>query len=81
MEEDREWGGISGENDQLGGTTIEGLGRFVGALFELAVMAGLLDGVEDLLGEGFVGDWPCGAGIVGHGCLDLVEESDVSDAK
>jgi hypothetical protein len=31
---------------------------FVRALLELAVMSRLLDYVEDLLGEGFVGDGP-----------------------
>lgn len=58
MEEDGERGGVSGEDDDLGDTAVEGLGRLVGALLQLTVMAGLLDNVEDLLGEGRVGDGP-----------------------
>lgn len=58
MEEDGERGGVGGEDDDLGDTAVERLGRLVGALLQLAVVAGLLDDVEDLLGEGRVGDGP-----------------------
>lgn len=34
--------GISGEDDELGDTTVEGLGGLVGALLELVVVAGLV---------------------------------------
>lgn len=58
MEEDGERGGVGREDDDLGDTTVEGLGRLVGTLLQLTVVAGLLDNVEDLLGEGRVGDGP-----------------------
>lgn len=58
MEEDGERGGVSGEDDDLGDTAVERLGRLVGALLQLTVVAGLLDDVEDLLGEGRVGNGP-----------------------
>jgi hypothetical protein len=61
VEEDGERGGVGGEDDDLGDSAVERLGRLVGALLQLAVVAGLLDDVEDLLGEGRVGDGPsCG---------------------
>lgn len=58
VEEDGERGGVGREDDDLGDTTVEGLGRLVGTLLQLTVVAGLLDNVEDLLGEGRVGDGP-----------------------
>ena len=65
MEKDGQRGGIGGEDDNLRDTSVEGLGGLVGTLLELAVVAGLLHKVEDLLGEGLVGDGPCG-GFGGH---------------
>lgn len=59
VEEDGQWGGVGGEDDNLGDTTVKSLGRLVGTLLQLAVVGGLLDDVEDLLGEGRIGDWPC----------------------
>lgn len=58
VEEDGERGGVGGEDDDLGDTTVEGLGRLVGTFLQLTVVAGLLDDVEDLLGEGRVGNGP-----------------------
>jgi hypothetical protein len=44
---------------------------FVSPLFQLSVVAGLLDDVEDFLREGFVGDGPgCGGVVFGH-CLSI----------
>lgn len=43
MEENRERRSIRRKDDDLADTTVEGLGRFVRALLELAVVAGLLD--------------------------------------
>ena len=54
MEEDGEGSGVSGQDDDLGDTAVEGLGCFVGALLQLAVVRGLLDEVENVLGEGGV---------------------------
>lgn len=62
VEEDGERGGVGGEDDDLGDSAVERLGRLVGALLQLAVVAGLLDDVEDLLGEGRVGDGPSWGG-------------------
>ena len=41
MKEDGEWGGVGGEDDDLGDTSVERLGAFVGAFLELSVVAGL----------------------------------------
>ena len=65
VEEDGQRGSVGGEDDNLRDTSVEGLGGLVGTLLELAVVAGLLHKVEDLLGEGLVGDGPCG-GLGGH---------------
>lgn len=58
MQQDGEGRGVGGQDDDLGDAAVERLGRLVGALLQLAVMGGLLDDVEDLLGEGGVGDGP-----------------------
>lgn len=42
MEQDSERGGVGGEDDELGDTTVKSLGRLVGALFDLAIMGALL---------------------------------------
>lgn len=65
MEKDGQRGGVGGEDDDLRDTSVEGLGGLVGTLLQLAVVAGLLHKVEDLLGEGLVGDRPCGR-LGGH---------------
>lgn len=59
VEEDGQWSGVGGEDDDLGDSAVKGLGSLVGTLLQLAVVGGLLDDIEDLLGEGRVGDWPC----------------------
>lgn len=43
--------GIGGEDDELGDTTVEGLGRFVGSLLELAGVGSGLDEIQELLLE------------------------------
>ena len=58
--------GIGSEDDNLGNTTVEGLGGFVGTLLQLAVVGGLLDQVEDVLGQGGVGDGPGGGVVLRH---------------
>jgi hypothetical protein len=58
MQDDGQGRGVGGEDDELRGSAVERLGCLVGALLQLAVVAGLLDEVEELLGEGFVGDGP-----------------------
>lgn len=55
MEENSEGRGVGSEDDDLGDTTVQRLGRLVGSLLQLAVVGGLLDKIEDLLGEGPVG--------------------------
>lgn len=72
VEKDGQRRGVGGQDDDLRDTSVEGLGGLVGALLQLAVVAGLLHKVEDLLGEGLVGDRPCG-GLSGHvvGLLSL----------
>lgn len=57
MEKDLQWLGIGGHNNELGNTSVEAFGGFVGALSELLVVGGLLDQIEDLLGQAGVGEW------------------------
>ena len=47
--------GVRGHHDELGDTTVQGFGGFVGTLAQLLVVRGLLDQVQDLGGEGWVG--------------------------
>lgn len=70
VEKDGQRGGVGGQDDDLRDTSVEGLGGLVGTLLQLAVVAGLLDEVEDLLGEGLVGDRPRG-GLGGHDVVVL----------
>lgn len=65
VEKDGQRRGVGSQDDDLRDTSVEGLGGLVGTLLQLAVVAGLLHKVEDLLGEGLVGDRPCG-GLGGH---------------
>lgn len=55
VQQDFEGLGISSHDNKLGNTAVEGLGGFVGSLAELLVMRGLLDQVQDAVGEGGVG--------------------------
>jgi hypothetical protein len=68
VEQDGEGAGVSGEDDDLADTAVEGLGGLVGALLELAVVSSLLDEIEDLLGQSLISLWPRGATMeVSHG--------------
>lgn len=58
MEENGQWGGVGGEDEDLRDTTVEGLGGLVGSLLQLAVVRSLLDQIQDGLGKGSVGDGP-----------------------
>ena len=58
MQQDRKRRSIGSQDYDLADTTVERLGRFVGALFQLAVVRGLLDEVENFLRQGLVGHWP-----------------------
>jgi hypothetical protein len=58
--------GVGGQNDELGDTTVEGLGGLVGSLLQLTVVGSLLDDVEDLLGEGGIRE--------GEGYKEIVSE-------
>lgn len=58
VQNDGQGGGIGGQNDDLGGSAVQGLGGLVGTLLQLAVVAGLLDEVEQGLGEALIGDGP-----------------------
>jgi hypothetical protein len=49
--------GVGGHHDELADAAVERLGRFVGALLQLAVVGGLLDDVEDLLRQRGVREW------------------------
>lgn len=55
MQQDFDWLGIGGHDDELGDAAVECFGGFVGTLTELLVMAGLLDQIEDGVCQGGVG--------------------------
>ena len=68
MEQDLQGLGVRGQDDELGLAPVEGLCRLVGALPQLLVVGGLLHQVEDLSGEGLVGEG-VGLGVdfsIGH---------------
>jgi hypothetical protein len=68
VEQDGEGAGVSGEDDDLADTAVEGLGGLVGALLELAVVGSLLDKIKDLLGQSLISLGPSGATMeVSHG--------------
>lgn len=51
MEQNGERRSIGCKHDQLADTAVEGLGGLVGTLLDLAIVGGLLDEIEDLLGQ------------------------------
>lgn len=63
MQQNRQRAGISSEHDELRRSTIQGLCGLVRAFLDLAVVSCLLDEVEDVLGQGLVGDGP--------GCVEM----------
>lgn len=58
MEKNGKRRGVRCKNDDLGDASVQSLGCFVRAFFELAVMRGLLHDIEDFLRECCVGDGP-----------------------
>lgn len=50
--------GIGGHDDELGNTTVEGLGGLVSTLLELLVVRSLLDQVHDGVGKSGIGKGP-----------------------
>lgn len=50
--------GIGGHDDELGNTTVEGLGGLVSTLLELLVVGSLLDQVHDGVGKSGIGKGP-----------------------
>jgi hypothetical protein len=59
VQEDLERLGVGSHDDELGDTTVKGLGRLVGSLLQLAVVGRLLDDVEDLLRQRGIGEREC----------------------
>lgn len=57
MQQDFNWLGVSGHDDKLRDTSVQGLGGFVSTLLELSQVLGLGNNVQDLLGQGGVGQW------------------------
>lgn len=58
MQQNSQRRGISSEDNDLGRSAVQRLCGFVGAFLQLLVVRSLLDDIEDVLGEGFVGDGP-----------------------
>lgn len=65
---------VRSQNHNLADAAVQRLGGFVGAFFQLAVVRGLLDEVENLLREGLVGDGPGGAFVGCHFFLNVRRE-------
>ena len=82
VEKNGERGGVSGEDDQLADSAVEGLGRLVSAFFQLAVMGRLLNEVKNLLRESLVGLGPsCGLLVVSMWKCDAAVEVQVQLVK
>lgn len=58
MQQNSQRAGISSEDDDLGCSTVQSFRGLVRAFLQLLVVRSLLDDIEDVLGEGFVGDGP-----------------------
>lgn len=58
MQQNSQRAGISSEDDNLRRSAIQRFCRLVSAFLQLLVVRSLLDDIEDVLGEGFVGDGP-----------------------
>ena len=71
MQQNRKRRCIRSQDHDLADTAIQRLGRFVGALLQLAVVRGLLDEIENFLRQGLVGHRPC-CRFGGHYCDDVV---------
>lgn len=56
VEQDFEGFGVGSHDDEFRDTAVEGLGGFVGTLAELLVVGGLLNEVQDAVGEGVVSE-------------------------
>lgn len=57
VQQDLDWLGVCGHDDELGDTSVQGLGGLVGTLLQLTEVGSLLDNVEDLLGESLISEW------------------------
>lgn len=67
VQEDGQRVGVGSEDGDLARVAVEGLGDLVGTLLGLAVVGGRLQEVEDLLGQGRVGQRPgCGEELAGE---------------
>ncbi len=55
VQQDFEGFSVSSHDDKFGNTTVEGLGGFVGSLAKLLVVRGLLDQIQDAVGQSVVG--------------------------
>jgi len=64
MQQNRQRLGISSHDDQLSNTTIQGLGSFVGALFELLVVVGLLNQIHYGGAQRSIGQRKCLGGTI-----------------
>lgn len=56
VQDDLQGLGISSHDDELGDTAVQGLGGLVGTLTKLLVVTGLLDEIQDGVGEGGVSE-------------------------
>lgn len=64
VQQDLDWLGVSSHDDELRDTSVQSLGGLVGTLLQLSQVLRLLDDIQDLLGQGRVGQregfWVCG---------------------
>lgn len=57
VQQDLDWLSVGGHDDELRDTSVQGLGGLVGTLLQLSQVLRLLDDIQDLLGQGRVGQW------------------------
>ena len=71
VQQDLDGLGVSGHDDELGDTSVQGLGGLISTLLQLSQVLGLLDHVKDLLGQAGVGQWE-GFRVGGHCVMKMI---------
>lgn len=77
VQQDGEGLGVGGQDGNLAGTAVQGLGDLVGSLLGLADVSGRLEEIEDLLGKSGIGQGP---GCENVSCLPYFGFCDGLDA-
>lgn len=68
VQQDLDWLSVSSHDDELGDTSVQGLGGLVSTLLQLSERRSLLGNVKDLLGQSLVSEWESLWVWSGHCC-------------